>query len=123
MPASVPPASITSASPRRIVSQASPMAWPPVAQAETIAKFGPRAPVLMATCPAATLGMPIGMKNGLIRSGPRSTLIVMLSMSVPTPPSPVPRMTPVSSASVPSRRSGKPARSIASRAATRPSAM
>ena len=123
MPASVPPASITSASRRRIVSHASPIAWPPVAQADTTAKFGPRAPLLIAIWPAPMFGMPIGMKNGLIRSGPRVALIVMLSLSVPTPPRPVPRMTPVSSARVPSSRSGRPAASIASRAATRPNMM
>ncbi len=58
MPASEPPASITSASSRRIVSHASPIAWPPVAHAETVAKFGPVIPKLMATCPEPTFGIP-----------------------------------------------------------------
>ena len=53
MPASTPPAIIRSASPRRIVSQASPSAWPPVAHADTVAKLGPIAPVAMATWPGA----------------------------------------------------------------------
>ena len=70
MPASDDPAIITSASPRRIISHASPRAWPPVAQADETAKLGPRAPKTMAAWPAARLGIAIGMKNGLIRSGP-----------------------------------------------------
>ena len=101
-----------SASPRRIVSHASPIAWPPVAQAETVVKFGPVIPKLIAIWPAPTLGMPIGMRNGLIRSGPRRALVVMPSTRVPTPPRPVPRMTPVRSASSPSSRSGRPAWSM-----------
>ena len=94
MPASVPPASMMSASARRMISLDSPMAWPPVAQADTVAKFGPVIPKLIATWPAPTLGMPIGMRNGLIRSGPRRALIEMPSTRVPTPPRPVPRTTP-----------------------------
>ena len=65
----MPPASITSASSRRIVSHASPIAWAPVAQADTVAKFGPSIPNAIATWPEPTFAMPIGMKNGLIRSG------------------------------------------------------
>ena len=64
--------------------------------------------------------MPIGTMNGLIRSGPRRALVVNPSTSVPTPPSPVPRMTPVRSASSPSKRSGRPAWRSASAAATSP---
>jgi len=37
MTASADPASITSASPRRMISHASPTAWPPLAQADAIA--------------------------------------------------------------------------------------
>ena len=40
--ASVPPANITLASPRLMVAQASPSACVAVAQAEQVAKFGPR---------------------------------------------------------------------------------
>lgn len=40
--ASVPPANMTEASPRLIAHQASPIAWLLVAQAEHVAKFGPR---------------------------------------------------------------------------------
>ena len=109
MPASVPPATMRSASPRRIVSQASPIAWAPVAQADTVAKFGPSMPNWMATWPEPTLAMPIGMKNGLIRPGPRSAISRTLSNSVATPPSPEPRITPLRSASDPSIRAGRPA--------------
>ena len=66
---------MTSASPRRMISDDSPMACPPVAHADTVVKFGPVIPKLMATWPAPTFGMPIGMRNGLIRSGPRSAFV------------------------------------------------
>ena len=42
MVASAPPANMTCASPILMVRQASPMAWLAVAQAEQVAKFGPR---------------------------------------------------------------------------------
>jgi len=48
MPASEPPASITSAAPRRIISAASPMALVPEAHAVTMLMLGPRAPSRMA---------------------------------------------------------------------------
>ena len=67
MGASAPPASITSASSRRIVSKASPMACPPVAQAETTAMFGPCAPMAMATWPVALSASMFDRKNGLRR--------------------------------------------------------
>ena len=121
--ASVPPASMMSASSRRIVSHASPIAWAPVAHAETVAKFGPSIPNAIATCPEPTFAMPIGMKNGLIRSGPRSAMSRTFSNRVQTPPSPEPRMTPVRSASAPSIRPGRPAWSSAWRATTSPNWM
>ena len=43
----------------------------------------------------------MGMKNGLIRSGPFSTEIAACSANVEPPPIPVPRMIPVRSASEP----------------------
>ena len=39
-----------------MISDASPMAWPPVAQADTVAKFGPVIPKLMATWPGPDVG-------------------------------------------------------------------
>ncbi len=62
--ASVPPAITASASPRWISRSASPIACAPVAQAEETEKPGPRAPVRIATCPAAALGIIIGTKLG-----------------------------------------------------------
>ena len=118
IPASTPPAIMMSASPRRIVSHASPSAWPPVAQADTVAKLGPMAPVAIATCPEPTFAMPIGMKNGEIRSGPRSAITRTLSNSVDTPPRPEPTITPVRAAVSSSRRPGSPASSSAWRAHT-----
>ena len=118
MPASTPPAIIMSASPRRIVSQASPSAWPPLAHADTVAKLGPMAPVAMATWPAATFAIPIGMKNGEIRSGPRCPITSTLSNRVATPPSPDPTITPVRAARSSSSRSGRPAAPNASRVQT-----
>ena len=44
MAASLPPANMTLASPILIVRQASPMAWVAVAQAEQVARLGPRKP-------------------------------------------------------------------------------
>ncbi len=117
-PASTPPAIIMSASPRRIVSHASPSAWPPVAHAETVAKLGPIAPVMIAIWPAPTFAMPIGMKNGEILSGPRSPISSTLSNSVFTPPSPDPTITPVRAARSSSRRPGSPAWSRAWRVQT-----
>src|SRR6478609_3365769 len=52
MPASAPPATITSASSRRMISLASPRAWPPVAHADTVVKLGPVIPNWMAIWPA-----------------------------------------------------------------------
>ena len=121
MPASDEPAIITSASPRRIISHASPRAWPPVAQAEETAKLGPRAPKTMAAWPAARFGITIGMKNGLIRSGPFARETAACSANVAPPPIPVPSRIPVRSARDPSSRSGRPAWASASRVATRAS--
>ena len=43
------------------------MAFVAVAQAETVAKFGPRKPYLMEICPAAISEMILGIKKGLKR--------------------------------------------------------
>jgi hypothetical protein len=72
MAASLPPATMTSASPRRMACAASPSEWVPVAQAETIPKFGPRAPYSIATRPEHMLPMSDGIVNGDTLRGPRS---------------------------------------------------
>src|SRR3972149_1307911 len=56
--ASVPPAIIASASPRWMMRMASPMALPPGAQAVTTLLFGPFAPVMSGTTPAAPPPLP-----------------------------------------------------------------
>jgi hypothetical protein len=73
----------TSASPRRIVSAASPMAVVPVEQAEAGAMFGPIAPVRMAMCPEAASGSRCEMRKGLTRRAPRSTNTCSCSKSIP----------------------------------------
>ena len=63
--ASVPPVIIASASPRWMILNASPIEFVPVAQAVTVAPFGPLAPKSIETCPVAMSGINIGTKNGL----------------------------------------------------------
>ena len=63
--ASAPPVIITSASPRWITLNASPIEFVPVAQAVTVQEFTPFAPRNIDTCPAAMSGISIGTKNGL----------------------------------------------------------
>mmetsp|Transcript_17667 Transcript_17667/g.35525 ORF Transcript_17667/g.35525 Transcript_17667/m.35525 type:complete len:201 (-) Transcript_17667:586-1188(-) len=75
--ASDPPASITSASPRRRVLSASPMECDPTAHAEVTPKFGPCAPSSMPMTPEAVLPRSAGMVNGEHFFGPSLfTLIV-----------------------------------------------
>src|SRR6266513_5391885 len=71
-PFSDPPVIIARASPRRIVSQASPIVLLLVAQAETAAQFGPFAPVILETMPGAPSTIIMFGKCGLMRSGPFS---------------------------------------------------
>ena len=68
--ASDPPAIITSASSRLMISNASPMACADAEQAVQVAEFGPLAPKRIETWPAARLMMAAGMKKGEIRRGP-----------------------------------------------------
>ena len=70
MAASDPPAIITSASLRLMISKASPMACAEAEHAVHVAEFGPLAPKRMDTWPAARLMIAAGMKNGEIRRGP-----------------------------------------------------
>src|SRR4051794_6048859 len=70
--ASEPPAIITSASLRLMISKASPIACADAEHAVQVAEFGPLAPKRMETWPAARLMMAAGMKNGERRRGPPS---------------------------------------------------
>src|SRR5581483_2942063 len=94
MMASAPPAIITSAAPRWMSLNASPMAWLPVAQAVTTDELGPLAPKRMETSPDAMLMMSMGTKNGETRSGPLSSSVRWFSSSVVMPPMPEPMSVP-----------------------------
>ena len=66
----VPPASITSASPRRMISTASPIAWLLAAQAVRQLMFGPWASKRLARCPAGMFGSCSSSEIGLSSSRP-----------------------------------------------------
>jgi len=83
--ASVPPARNASASSKRIIRHASPIAWHAVAQAERWQKFGPRNPNSMETRPLAMLLIIIGIMNGETRDGPLFMRIVCWSSKVLKP--------------------------------------
>ena len=97
MLASVPPATITSASSRRIVLNASPTAWLPVAQALATAMFGPSAPSAIATSPDAESGRKCGRNIGddPVRAALEQDCCWASIRS--TPPAAVPMMTPTRS--------------------------
>ena len=97
MSESVPPASITSASPRWIARKASPTAWLLAAQAVVGLKIGPRAPVRMDTHPAAMLGRLPGSAYALTPSMPSRWSVSHELRSMGTPPMPVPTDTPTRS--------------------------
>src|SRR5689334_15529329 len=65
--ASEPPAIITVASPRRMISNDSPTACADAVHAVHVARFGPLAPKRIDTWPAARLMIDAGMKNGEMR--------------------------------------------------------
>ena len=95
MIASAPPAIMTSASPRWMILNASPMAWLPVAHAVTTEEFGPLAPKRIEISPEAMLTISIGMKNGRDPVGPLlDEHLVCHSRSVVMPPMPEPTSTP-----------------------------
>ena len=97
--ASEPPAIITSASPRRMMFAASPIACADVAQAVATAEFGPLAPVrIEIEARADMLTMRPGMKNGLMRRGPFSRTVLCISSMSGRPPIPAPMQTPTLSA-------------------------
>mmetsp|Transcript_16115 Transcript_16115/g.40561 ORF Transcript_16115/g.40561 Transcript_16115/m.40561 type:complete len:319 (-) Transcript_16115:252-1208(-) len=92
--ASVPPASITSASPSWMYFAASPIACVPVAHALTTAKLGPLAPSSMAIMDVAVLAMIDGRRNGVMRFGPFVRSILQLSSTASSPPTPEPMRQP-----------------------------
>lgn len=61
---SAPPATITSASPKAMNREASPIECAPVVQAVVTAWFGPWKPYFMAMCPAAMLVNIFGTNSG-----------------------------------------------------------
>ena len=86
MAASLPPAMMASALEYFIARYASPTVLVLVAQAETGARQGPLAPVLMAVLPAPRLEISIGTKSGEIRLAPSSLHTRVWSMKVLRPP-------------------------------------
>ena len=94
---SVPPATITSASPHMISRAASPLACAPVEQAVTTAWFGPLKPNRIETCPETRLISAPGMKKGHTRFGPFSLISTAVSAMEFSPPIPDPIITPVRS--------------------------
>ena len=93
--ASDPPAIITSASFRLMISKASPMACAEAEHAVQVAELGPLAPNRMETWPAARLMMAAGMKNGEMRRGPPSSRALCSRSIVVNPPMPDAMKTPV----------------------------
>ena len=92
--ASDPPAIITSAAPRLMISKASPIACADAEQAVQVAEFGPLAPNRIDTWPAARLMMADGMKNGEILRGPPSSSALCSRSMVVNPPMPDAMNTP-----------------------------
>ncbi len=117
--ASAPPATTTSAIPRRIHSAPSPMALAEAEHAVTTHDTGPNRLCSIEASPAAMLGMIRGTPVGLTRSGPRSIRVVISSMNEPIPPNPAPTMTPARAAASSSSAKETPDCSSAWRTATR----
>jgi hypothetical protein len=90
MAASEPPASMASASPRRMISNDSPTACADAEQAVQVARFGPFAPKRIDTWPAARLMIAEGMKNGEMRRGPPLSSASCSRSMVMNPPMPDP---------------------------------
>ncbi len=87
---------MTSASPYWISRHARPIECVDVVQAVTSARFGPRRPWWIDTCPAAALMMLPGMKNGEILRGVfASSHFAVFSSMVESPPMPAPMATPM----------------------------
>ena len=92
--ASEPPAIITSAASRLMISYASPMACAEAEHAVQVAEFGPLAPNRIETWPAARLMIAEGMKNGEILRGPPSSSALCSRSIVVNPPMPEAMNTP-----------------------------
>src|SRR5438067_1683409 len=97
--ASDPPAIITSAAPRRMISNASPIACADAEHAVQVAELGPFAPKRIETWPAARLMIAEGMKNGEILRGPPSSSALCSRSIVVNPPMPDAMNTPTRGAS------------------------
>jgi len=93
--ASDPPVTAASAPPHSISRAASPIAWAPAAQADSVAKDGPRRVWRMLTAPAPALPIIRGMASGETLFSPCSSSTWWLWVSVPMPPIPVPMMQPI----------------------------
>ena len=75
------------------------MQWFAVAQAVTIAMFGPRRPCSIEMKPLAMLLIIIGIMNGEVRLGPLVSIWVTCASIVAKPPTPLPIITPTRSRS------------------------
>ncbi len=94
MLASVPPATITSASPYWMERNASPMEWVPVAHAVTTLMHFPLRPNWMETFPAAMLLIIRGTKSGSTLPGPFSNSLLYIRSKACKEPIPEPTLTP-----------------------------
>ncbi len=81
-------------SPRRMTSAASATEWVPVAQAETMHRLCPIAPVSMAIIPEVESGRALAMNVGATVRGPRSRRASTFSIISDWPPAPVPKIDP-----------------------------
>ena len=66
------------------------MEWALVVQAVAVASFGPLAPNLIETCPAARLIIAAGIKKGEILRGPPSNRAMCSRSMMSNPPMPEP---------------------------------
>ena len=96
--ASLPPVTITSASPTWISLNASPIALAAEAHAVATAEHGPCSPQRIETWPLAALTISLGITNGLIRDGPFCIIAVCWVSNSFSPPIPEPMITPHCSA-------------------------
>src|SRR5579864_7223086 len=94
MAASLPPVSMTSASPYWMVRRAVPIAWLAEAQAEATPQLGPPRPCAIAIWPAAAFSIILGTKKGLIRPGPFSLNFLSCSCISVRPPIPLAMIAP-----------------------------